>query len=184
MQKEHKVNSSKDKIEKYENVSKGGINIKNKKRIFIIIATLVFIFSGQISYARYITTEVISGKQEIATPILTLEEGKTIQIDEKNNIGYYEFSIKNFNEENVSETGFLYTIEIISNIGEAVEFELYDGEKQVSLQNLKTGEISIIGNEKVEQKYKLKITYNATGEAKEESIEKIQIKVHSEQEKL
>lgn len=167
-----------------KNVSKGGINIKNKKRIFMIIAMFVLIFSGQISYARYITTEVISGKQEIATPILTVEEGQTVQIDKTNNIGYYEFSIKNFNEEMVSETGFLYTIEIISNIGEAVQFELYDGEKQVPLQNSKTEELSITGNERVEQKYKLKITYNATEEAKEESIEKVQIKVHSEQEKM
>ena len=163
---------------------KGGINIKNKKRIFTVIAMFILILSGQISYARYITTEVINGKQEIARPILTLEEGQTVQIDKTNNIGYYEFSIKNFNEENVSETGFLYTIEIISNIGETIQFELYDGEKQVPLQNLKTRELSIIGNEKIEQKYKLKITYNATEEEKEECIEKIQIKVHSEQEKL
>lgn len=167
-----------------KNVSKGGINIKKQKRIFTTIATIVLIFSAPISYAKYIKTETLNAKQEIATPILEIEEGETIQIDKTNNIGYYEFSIKNFNEEKMSETGFLYTIEIISNIGEEVQFELYNGEKNVPLQNLKTEELSISGNEKEEQKYKLKITYNNTEKVKEESIEEIQIKVHSEQEKI
>ena len=162
----------------------GGIIIKNRKKIFIMIAIFALTFSAQISYAKYIKTEVVSGIQEIAKPIFKIEEGDAIQIDRTNNTGYYEFSVKNFNEENVSETGFLYTIEIISDLEEVVQFELYNGEKQIPVQNLKTGELSITGNEKVEQKYKLKITYNATGESKEESIKEIKIKVHSEQEKV
>ena len=149
-----------------------------------MIAIFALTFSAQISYAKYIKTEVICGIQEIAKPILKIEEGETIQVDRTNNTGYYEFSVKNFNEENVSETGFLYTIEIVSNLEETVQFELYNGEKQIPLQNLKTWELLITGNEKVEQKYKLKITYNANAENKEESIEKIKIKVHSEQEKV
>lgn len=164
--------------------SKGGRNIKNKKRTFIIIATFILIFSARVSYARYIKTETLSVVQEIATPIFKIEEGNYIQIDKTNNIGYYEFSIKNFNEEKVSEIGFLYTIEIISNIGEVVQFELYNGEELIELNNLETERISIKGNEKVEQKYKLKISYNTSKEIKDGSIEEIQIKVHSEQEKV
>lgn len=161
----------------------GGIIIKNKKKIFIIIVTFALAFSAQISYARYFKTETLNAVQEIATPIFKVEEGNIIQIDKINNIGYYEFSVKNFNERNVSEIGFSYTIEIISNLEDLVQFELYNGEKQIQLQDLKTEKITITGNEKIEQKYKLKIIYNNIKEVKEESIEKIQIKLNSEQEK-
>ena len=162
----------------------GGIIIKNKKKIFIIIVTFALTFSAQISYARYLKTETLNAVQEIATPIFKVEEGNIIQINKINNTGYYEFSVKNFNERIVSEIWFSYTIEIISNLEDLVQFELYNGEKQIQLQNLKTEKIMITGNEKIEQKYKLKIIYNNTKEIKEESIEKIQIKLNSEQEKV
>lgn len=150
----------------------------------ILVLTITLIFSAQISYARYIKTEIAKGKQEIAIPILEVKEGKKVLINEKNHIGYYEFSIKNFNENNISEIGFLYTIEIISNIKEFVKFELYDEKRQIELKNLKTEPILIKGSEKIEQKYKLKIIYNDEMTTEKNISEKIQIKVHSEQEKI
>lgn len=121
----------------------------------------------------------------VATPIFIVEGKETTKISEINNIGYYEFSIKNFNESNISETGFLYTIEVISNTDESIRFELYNEEKQIPLENFKTEELSIIGNEKVEQKYKLKVIYDSTqwNEGKD-ILEEVQVKVHSEQEKI
>lgn len=122
----------------------------------------------------------------VAKPIFVVEgkEEKT-EISEINNIGYYEFSIKNFNESNISETGFLYTIEIISDTDESIQFELYKEDTQIPLKNLKTEELSIKGKEKIEQKYKLKIIYNNTqGENKKEILEEVQVKVYSQQEKI
>lgn len=113
-------------------------------------------------------------------------EGKdATKISEINNIGYYEFSIKNFKESNISETGFLYTIEILSNTDESIQFELYNEESQIELNNLKTQPIMIRGNEKEEQKYKLKVIYdNEKGTVGKNILEEVQIKVHSEQEKI
>lgn len=114
-----------------------------------------------------------------------VEGGKTTQISETNNIGYYEFSIKNFNETQISEIGFLYTIEIISDIGETVQFELYNEERQIQLKNLKTEKLSISGNQEIEQKYKLKVIYDSSKENTGQDIyKKVQVKVHSEQEKI
>lgn len=159
--------------------------IANGKIVWrIIVLTIIFICSVQISYARYIKTETIKGIQEIARPILTVEEGKKVLINEKNNVGYYEFSIKNYNEKYVSEIGFLYNIQIISKIGEIVKFELYNQEGMVELKNLRTEQILIKGKEKIEQKYKLKIIYNKEAFCEKSILEKIQIKVNSEQEKL
>ena len=127
----------------------------------------------------------MSSTLNIAKPIFIVEGKETTKINEINNIGYYEFSIKNFNETQISEIGFLYTIEVISNTDETIQFELYNEDIQIPLENLKTKELSIIGNEKIEQKYKLKIIYdNSKGNSGKEILEEVQIKVHSEQEKL
>lgn len=119
---------------------------------------------------------------EIATPIFIVEGTEKSKISAINNIGYYEFVIKNYNETQVSEIGFLYTIEIISNTDESVKFELYKDNEQVELENLKTGNLTINGNEKVEQKYKLRVTYDKNlGTQGKDILEEVQIKVHSEQ---
>lgn len=153
---------------------------KTNKKISTIMLVIIFVvFFGKISYAKYIKTEEVKVTQKIALPILNISEGKYVKLDNKNRVGYYEFEIKNFNENSISEIGFFYTIEIVSNIKEEIQFELYNNEKIIKLVNLKTEKILIKGNEKNEHKYKLKIVYN--GEEKEVS-EKIQIKIHSEQE--
>lgn len=140
-------------------------------------------FSINISYARYIKNESLNIVQEIANPVLEVEEGKIIKIDKINNTGVYEFSIKNFNSKKISEIDSEYTIEIISDIKDVVKFELYNGEKQIQLQNLKTEPILIKGNNKIKEDYKLKIIYNDVNNIKSNIISNIQIKIHSEQEK-
>ena len=65
------------------------------------------------SYARYINTEVVKGKQKIVKPILNMKEGIPIKIDNENKTKCYEFSIENFKDNDVSEIGFLYTIQIV-----------------------------------------------------------------------
>lgn len=148
-----------------------------------MLLTIAIIFiSTHIVYAKYITTEKIRATIGIAKPIFIVEGEETTKINEINNIGYYEFTIKNFDETNISETGFLYTIEIISNTDETIQFELYNEEAQIPLENLKTQKLSISGNEKIEQKYKLKVTYNnANGTDGKDILEEVQVKVHSEQ---
>ena len=135
------------------------------------------------SYARYIKNECLNIVQEIANPVLEVEEGKIIKIDKINNTGFYEFSIKNFNSKKISEIDSEYTIEIISDIKDVVKFELYNGERQIQLQNLKTEPILIKGNNKIKEDYKLKIIYNDVNNIKSNIISNIQIKIHSEQEK-
>ena len=163
-------------------------NIRNKKQSIIltsILTIIIILLSTHIVYAKYVTIDKMSSTLNIAKPIFIVEGKETTKINEINNIGYYEFSIKNFDELNTSEISFLYTIEIISDTDESVQFELYNEDIQIPLENLKTKELSIIGNEKIEQKYKLKIIYdNSKGNSGKEILEEVQIKVHSEQEKI
>ena len=63
------------------------------------------------------------------------------------------------------------------------KFELYQEDDEIALENLKTDKLYIKGQEKTENKYTLKITYDETKNLKGNS-EKVHIKVHSEQEKI
>ena len=169
-----------------------------KKQILkIIILTITLILVESTSYAKYMTSEIIKGKQEIIKPIFNVKEGIPIKIDNKNKINCYEFVIDNFYEDKVSEIGFLYTIEIISNIDLESNFNirLYNEEGEIQLSNLKTNPILIKGNERIEQKYKINIEYNESIENEEEYDEFfdditesisgiIQIKVHADQEMI
>ena len=135
-----------------------------------------------IVYAKYISIERASSTLNIAQPIFVVEGNQTTKISETNNIGYYEFSIKNFNETDISETSFLYTIEIIADIDESIKYELYHGEEVVKLENLKTQQLSIKGHEKIEEKYKLKVIYDSSKATEQTDITKeVQVKVYSEQ---
>lgn len=149
----------------------------------VILASAIILLSTHIVYAKYITVDKISGTAGIATPIFIVEGKETTKINEINNIGYYEFSIKNFDENKISETGFSYIIEIISKTDESIKFELYKDESKIALDNLKTKNLSICGNEMEEHKYKLKVIYDKTkGNSGKDILEEVQIKVHSEQE--
>lgn len=163
-------------------------NIRNKKKKIKIVSILTFIIillSMQKTYAKYITVDKLSSQFSIATPIFIVQGGESIKISEINNIGYYEFFIKNFDENNISEVDFLYTIEIVANTDESIQFELYCDEIPVALENLKTQKLSIKGGEKVEQTHKLKVIYDSKKDLKGKDIlEEVQIKVHSEQEKI
>lgn len=147
---------------------------------------IIIIFFGiRNTVAKYKSTEEINKTIKIAQPIFKVDGNEKTKINSINNIGYYEFSIRNYNETDVSETGFLYNIEIISKTDESIEFQLYKNEQEIKLENLKTEEFSIPGNKKIEQKYKLKVKYDETkGTIGKDILEEIQIKIHSEQAKI
>ena len=138
-----------------------------------VLTIVIIMLSSNMVYAKYIASDKINSVFNVATPIFIVEGKETTKISEINNIGYYEFSIKNFNQTSISETGFLYTIEILSNTDESIQFELYNEEVQIPLEKLKTQQLAIKANEKIEQNYKLKVI-----------LEEVQLKVHSEQEQI
>lgn len=160
-----------------------------KKKILIILL-IFFIIIGAIcirtTISQYKSKQEIRSTMKIAKPIFKVEGSETTKISALNNIGYYEFKIKNFDEENMSDTGFLYYIEILSKTDDAIEFELYDEQEQLmDLENFKTNQFTMPCNEKLERNYKLKVVYDKTkGEIGKDILEDVQIKVHSEQIKV
>ena len=167
---------------------------KISKRILkITILSIILILIETTSYARYINTEVVKVKPKIVKPILNMKEGIPIKIDNENRTKSYEFSIENFKDNDVSEIGFWYTIQIVSSINLESNFNirLYNEEGEIQLSNLKTNPILIKGNERIEQKYKIYIECNESEEEedyRERELENIsgiiQIRVSAEQEKI
>ena len=135
--------------------------------------------------AKYTTTDKIDNKLEIAQPIFQVKGTEIAKINSINNIGYYDFIVKNYDKEKIGEVDFLYTIEVISDIDDSVKFELYKNGQLINLENQKTEVMSIKGNIKTEEQYRLKVTYDETkGTNGKDILEDVQIKIHSEQGKI
>lgn len=136
-------------------------------------------------YAKYIQYVEVKSSTEIAKPVFIVEGTEQSKINSINNIGYYEFYVRNYNETEISDIGFNYIIEVVSKQDKSITFELYKGDENIVLENLKTEKMYIGANEKIEQKYKLKVIYNKDlNEIGKDILQEVQIKVHSEQEKI
>lgn len=188
-----------ERLNKKEKIKYGNLPIVQKGKIYkteektkptsrfltaglIIFIIILLMFCGY-SMAKAIEEVVIKGNAQVAEPILVVENNPAIDITETQNSGEYTFKIKNYNEQDkITETDLKYYIEIISDADDSVKIELYQQENQIKLNNNKTEFIKISKNQKEEIEYKIKITYNNTNSFKD-IIGKIQVKVHTEQEK-
>ena len=157
----------------------------NKKTLIAITVLITILLFVPKVYAKYMDAIILKSNTQIAKPIFIVEGTEISKINSINNVGYYEFYVKNYDENNISEIGFNYVIEVVTELNESIKFELYKGDEQIELKDLKTNEIYIGANEKIEQKYKLKIIYdknlNSIGK---DILQEVQIKVHSEQEEI
>ncbi len=179
---------NKAKINKSEfNIAKTIFSNKaiNKKYILLFllfIILIIFLFSKN-SLGKQMSNTKINTNSEIAKPILIVENNPAIDITNKNNKGYYDFKIKNYNElGEINEIELRYNIEILNEENKAIKFKLYKGEEELLLEKNKTKDMIIKKNEKQEENYKLEIIYDKNlVSSLEDIIQNVQIKVHSEQ---
>ena len=181
-----KMNKSKTKKAEV-NIAKTIFSNKaiNKKYILLFllfIILIIFLFSKN-SLGKQMSNTKINTNSEIAKPILIVENNPAIDITNKNNKGYYDFKIKNYNElGEINEIELRYNIEILNEENKAIKFKLYKGEEELLLEKNKTKDMIIKKNEKQEENYKLEITYDKNlVSSLEDIIQNVQIKVHSEQ---
>ena len=160
--------------------------MKDKKReitiIFISVITLLLFFSGYSIGKAYQKTN-IHGNAEIAKPILVEENNPVVEIDGRNEKQYYNFKVKNSNENGeINQIDLEYNIEILTKTEEAISFKLYKENKEIPLNNNKTDNIKLPKEENKEDNYKLEIIYDKTkNKSIDDIIQDVQIKVHSEQ---
>lgn len=167
--------------------------IKIKKKEFIIIATIIIIvilfFSGFSMGKAYSRTD-INGDTEIANPIIKVEYSNPINITNKNQEGIYEFKVKNYEEttnleKNITQVALNYYIEILNPIDKSIKIELYKNEEKIGFNENKTETFYMPKNTEKIDNYKMIISYNKKDNINMIDImQELQIKVHSEQEKI
>lgn len=172
-------------------INKGKLYTQNsteKKETRILTTILVMgiicalLFCGY-SMGKSIEEYIIKSKTEIAEPILVVENNPSLNITANENTGTYTFKVKNYNENNqITQTDLRYYIEILHNVNDLVNIELYENENKINLNNNKTDFFEILKDKMVEREYKIKITYNNDeSNTINDIMEKIQVKVYSEQ---
>lgn len=163
---------------------------KNKKEksfrtttiILIILMIILLLFSGY-SMAKTIEEIIIKANAQVAEPIFIIENDPSVDITAVNNNGIYTFKIKNYNEEDkITETDLKYYIEVLSNLDSSISIEIYQNGNKINFENNKTEYMTISKDKKEEIEYKIKITYDKDKSTNiNDIIEKIQVKVHTEQ---
>lgn len=158
---------------------------KHKLMAGFILSIIVIIMLCGYSMAKCIDEYIIKGRMKIAEPILEIENNPIINITESQNYGEYIFKIRNYNnKEKITETDLKYYIEISPKLDNSINLELYQNEDEIKLTDNKTEYIKISKDQKEEREYKIKILYDKSNKiAVEDILEKIQVKVHTEQEK-
>lgn len=148
----------------------------------LIIFIICLLFVGY-TFAKGIENVVVKSNGQIAEPILLIENDPSIDITANNNEGIYNFAIKNYNEQDkITDIKLKYYIEILSNVDNSVQIDLFNNEDKIELNDNKTDYIEVSNDEKEEKQYQIKIKYEKEkSESVSEIMEKIQVKVHTEQ---
>ena len=108
--------------------------IKQRKKLIIImiIALIIILFFIGFSFGKTYSKTDIQGSSEIAKPIMKVENSSKINITNQNQEGIYEFKIKNFEDENnITSVEMEYYIEILTDISDLIEIELYKNDQLI-----------------------------------------------------
>lgn len=153
--------------------------------ILVIIMVLVLFFSGYSMGKEHSSTK-IETSAKIAEPILVVENNPVIEMNGKETKEYYDFKVKNYKENGeITQIDLQYNIEIISQIEEAISFKLYKDNEEIVLENNKTKDMKLEKENIQEDCYRLEIIYDKTqNRSMKDILQDVQIKVHSEQEKV
>lgn len=171
-----------------KHLKKENKNQRNKKRELVIICMIVVIgitfFSGA-SVGKAVYNSNIKNSTKIAKPILEVEKGSEIIITKDNKKGEYTFTVKNYNQEEISQVDLTYYVEILENdIDNSIQYQLYKDDEILELKENRTETMVFHKDVKEKQIYVLKVTYDDSKNAIEDIMQDIQIKVHSEQMKV
>ncbi len=158
------------------------MRLKITKLISLSILILLLFGTG-IVCGKYITQQTINANSEIARPVIEIEQGQNINVNDQNTTANYNFAVKNYDDKgNITDTDMNYTIEVINSGDSSITYNLYRENQEIPLNKNKTNKILIQKGKKEKHKYTLKVSYDKS-KSKEfvDLTEDIGIKVYSEQ---
>ncbi len=137
------------------------LNLKGIRMKKIVLIILLMLFLTTMSIAKYYEMVEITSDNKIGEPIIEIEHGEKIVINEiiDKEIDYY-FLIKNYKENTTNNINLIYRIIIESNLDDdKVEYYLIDeNNKTIELNNNMT-EYKELYKEKTKHKYKLHLKF-------------------------
>lgn len=161
-------------------------NLKNLT--YIIVLTIIFmLFLTGYSLGKNSGQLFLNGNTEIANPIIEVESNPKINITDENQQGIYKFFVRNYNNEGkITDVKMKYVINIEDTIDEklkdTIKYELYKNGNKIVLNKNSTEKMEMPNNKQQEDIYELKIFYDKVASSfMKDIVEKIQIKIHSEQ---
>ena len=161
-------------------------NLKNLT--YIIVLTIIFmLFLTGYSLGKNSGQLFLNGNTEIANPIIEVESNPKINITDENQQGIYKFLVRNYNNEGkITDVKMKYVINIEDTIDEklkdTIKYELYKNGNKIVLNKNCTEKMEMPNNKQQEDIYELKIFYDKVASSfMKDIVEKIQIKIHSEQ---
>lgn len=161
-------------------------NLKNLT--YIIVLTIIFmLFLTGYSLGKNSGQLFLNGNTEIANPIIEVESNPKINITDENQQGIYKFLVRNYNNEGkITDVKMKYVINIEDTIDEklkdTIKYELYKNGNKIVLNKNSTEKMEMPNNKQQEDIYELKIFYDkVASNFMKDIVEKIQIKIHSEQ---
>ena len=161
-------------------------NLKNLT--YIIVLTIIsMLFLTGYSLGKNSGQLFLNGNTEIANPIIEVESNPKINITDENQQGIYKFLVRNYNNEGkITDVKMKYVINIEDTIDEklkdTIKYELYKNGNKIVLNKNSTEKMEMPNNKQQEDIYELKIFYDKVASSfMKDIVEKIQIKIHSEQ---
>lgn len=161
----------------------------NKKKVVKIILMVVLLilmlllwwkFWGGKSFSKYKGDVSANSVTEVAKPVFSVQGADDILIDGIEDTTY-NFSVKNYDENETSEVDLDYFINIENNSNADLEFLLVKDGKNVALTNNKTNTITLSSNGKQSDDYALSIKYHNDPAQTEDIKGNVQIKVEAVQ---
>lgn len=157
--------------------------IKYKKKITILILLMLTILLGilvGISFSKYQSKLIGQAFANVAKPVLEVRREQSLALTALAPKASYVFEVRNYKEDELNQVEMEYYIEIISNTDEAINFALFKGNEEITLNDNKTGKIKLTKEEKQAHSYRLEITYdNTKGELGKDISENVEVKIHS-----
>ncbi len=144
----------------------------------LILLLLMFMFGRTLSkYNRSVSS---NSTADIAKPVFVVDGEQNIKIDGIQDTEY-DFSIKNYNFQEISDVDMDYTIEIVNSSKANLSFELIRNGTKVSLDNNKTDTFNLKGIQRHTDDYKLIVKYENDATILEDITGNVQIKVEAVQ---
>lgn len=162
--------------------------IKNRKKeitMILILFLIVLLFLTGYSLGKSFSKIDINGNTQIAKPIMEVENASTLEINNENNQGIYEFKVRNYNSKGeISDVDLEYYVEILNDLDDKKEIKvkLLKNDKEIPIKDNKTETFYFEKEKMQEDVYKMEIIYDETENiGMKDVMQLIQIIVHSEQ---